>query len=188
MMLVTVEQLETRLRKTLDAGQATQEIELASAVIAAYCNLVTLDDVTDDEITLTGVYGPRLPLPGGPVTEVSEVTVDGTTVTDYWLVKDVLHRGRSNGTIETPIFGEHYSWGGPDIEIGVTYTHGFADVPMAIQAHVLAMAARTWANPSGARQQTIDGYSVTWANGMLTPEDKTGLYKYHRSAYSANTS
>lgn len=189
-MIVTVAQLESRLRKTLDDNQATQELTLAQGVVADYCNLVTLEQVEDDEVTLHGVYGPVLRLPGGPVSDVSEVTIDGAAVSNYWLVKDDLWRGRNVDGIETPLPGDLTTWVGPSVEVVVTHTHGFAAgaCPAGIQAVILGMAARTWSNPAGTRQQTIDGYSVTWPNGVLTPEDERALRKYHRHAYSADTS
>lgn len=185
MMLITFEQLENKLRKEIDATQGIQEIELASGVIAGWCNLVALEQIEDDEIVMPGAYGPVLHLPGGPVASVSEVSVDGTTVSDYWLVKDDLRRGRAGG-VDVPPLRLAGSWVGPDVEVAITYTHGFATVPADIQAVAIAMTARAWANPAGARQQTIDGYSVTWQNGILTPEDKLALRKYHRSAHAAD--
>lgn len=189
-MIVTVTQLENRLRKTLDSGQATQELTLAQAVVADHCNLVTLEQVEDDEVTLHGVYGPVLRIPGGPVESVSEVTIDGAAVSNYWLVKDDLWRGRNVDGLEVPLPGDLTTWVGPSVEVVVTCTHGFAtgECPAAIQAVILGMAARTWSNPAGTRQQTIDGYSATWANGVLTSEDERALRRYHRSAYSADTS
>lgn len=187
-MLVTFEQLEAKLRKSLDPIQAEQEIDLASGVVAEWCNLVSLELLEDDEITLPGVYGNVLPLPGGPVVSVSAVTVDTTAVSDYWLVKNSLHRGRNIGGVHTPMLGDFETWGGPEVEVAVTYTHGLAAVPMGVQAVVLDMAARAWSNPSGARQQSIDGYAVTWPNGLLTPQNKDALRRYHRTSRTADIS
>lgn len=188
MMLVTLEQLESRLRQSLDSDQAEQEIELASGVVARYANLVDLEQTADDEIVLAGAYGPKLPLPGGPVVEVSEVLVDGSAVSNWWVVKDTLWRGSNPATTQVDAHRAQGTWVGPDVEITVTYTHGYDTVPADIQAVVLAMAARSWTNPAGARQQTIDGYSVTWTNGVLSPEDKYALASYHRSSHSADIS
>lgn len=187
MMLVTIDQLYLRLRRIIDEDQAVQEITLASGVVGGYCNLVSLEQIEDDEIVLRGSYSGVLHLPGGPVTEVSEVLVDGTAVSDHWLVKDDLYRGRPGGVDEAPLRAQG-SWVGPDVEVAITYTHGFATVPFDIQAVVLGMAARTWSNPAGVRQQVIDGYSVTWTNGVLAPEDMRSLRRYHRVAHTADVS
>ena len=55
-------------------------------------------------------------------------------------------------------------WGGPSARVTVTYTHGFATVPPSVKAAVLSMAARAAASPAGVRQESIAGYSVTYAD------------------------
>lgn len=65
-------------------------------------------------------------LPGLPVQEVHEVTVDGLPVTDYLLVPGGLYRAERWGTL-TPA------------RVVVDYTHGIPDVPADIEDLVCRM-------------------------------------------------
>lgn len=178
MLLVTVDELETHLGAAFspeDRARAEQAITMASAAIQRYCNLVGLQQVTDT-VVLRGVYGTDLLLPFGPVAAVSAVEVDGQAlgVNDYDVVRDELVR--------------RAGWGGTSVEVEVTYTHGLAVVPDEVKAVCLDVAARSYANPTGVRSETIDGYSVTYAGAGaavgLWPGDRSSLSAFHRSAAS----
>jgi len=193
-LLITADELEIHLGATFTAAQttrATQIIEAVSAVVQAYCNRVQLVEVVDDEITLNGSYAYRLPLPLGPVSSVSAVTVDGTATTAYDLVQDTLVR---NGLDVQPPFHVPTTphWGGPDVEIGVTYTHGLSAVPEKVKAVTFDLAARPYANPTSVRSQSIDGYSVTYAGQLsgssalsLSGDQKATLKGWHISNRTA---
>lgn len=194
MMLITTDQLEIRLGVSFTDTQliqAEQAIEMESAVIAAYCNLVSLVRVEDDEISLRGSYSYELALPMGPVVDVTSVTVDGFPAVDFDVVRDVL--------IRTDISPEQYvpfrhpqtpHWGGTDALVEIVYTHGFASVPVAAQNACLANAARSMGNPSGVRRTSIDNYEVDWGTdpgGGLSAGQMQALKRFHRSSRSANT-
>lgn len=177
MLLVTVDELETHLRATFspeDVVRATQEITVASAAIQRYCNLVSLEQLTDDAVKLRGVYGMDLVLPRGPIDSVASVAVDGESLTadDYELVLDTLIRPAG--------------WGGTSVVVDITYTHGYAVVPDDVKLVCLDVTSRAWDNPAGVRSESIDGYSVTHgaAAGRLSEDDKAALSGYHRSAGS----
>jgi hypothetical protein len=195
-LLITADELEIHLGATFTAAQttrATQIIGAVSAVVQGYCNRVQLVAVTDDEITLHGSYSYRLPLPLGPVTSVSSVTVDGYATTAYDLVQDTLVR---SGFDDQPPF-RHPSvphWGGPDVEVAVTYSHGLSAVPDKVKAVAFDLAARPYANPTSVRSQSIDGYSVTFAGQLsgssalsLSADQMKTLKGWHISNRSART-
>lgn len=195
-LLITGLEIETHLGATftvVDEQRAEQLAAAVGGVIQAYCNRVQLTQVVDDEITLKGSYSYRLDLPLGPVTSVSSVTVDGYATTAYDLVKDTLVR---SGFDDQPPF--RYPsvphWGGPDVEVAVTYTHGLTSVPERVRAVAFDLAARVYANPTSVRSQSIDGYSVTYAGALsgssalsLTDEQMRTLRPWHISNRSART-
>jgi hypothetical protein len=194
MMLITAAQVATRLGVTFTEAQITQAeqaIEMASGVIADYCNLVSLVRVEDDEVALRGSYSYELALPLGPVVDVSAVTVDGYAVADFDVVRDSLIR---TDVCNDPPFRHPRTphWGGTDALVEVTYTHGFASVPISAQSACLDMVTQSMSNPTGVRRTSIDQYEVDWGSAAsastLSPDQMRSLRRFHRSAYSANTS
>jgi len=197
-MLVAVDDFAVYLETTFTSAQeAKAEILLPNVqgVVQRYCNLVQLEQIEDDEITLKGSYSAAFTLPRGPVTAVSEVTVDATVVTDYDLVGDVLIRTGMDDQVSELRRPRGIHWAGPDIVLGVTYTHGFAtgSTPAEVLAVIYDLAAGAWANPTSLRShsQTIDGYSdsVTYIGGRstgLTADHKESLAAFHRSNRSAD--
>lgn len=196
MMLVTVDQLEVRLGVSFTAAQlsqADQAIEMASGIIAGYCNLVALVRVEDDEVALRGSYSYELPLPLGPVVDVTAVSVDGYAVSDFDVVRDTLIRTDVVSDAVGPFHQPRTPhWGGTDALVEITYTHGFASVPLAAQSACLALAAQQMSNPAGARRTSIDNYEVDWGaggvGGNLTSAQMLSLRRFHRTSGSVNTS
>ena len=81
-------------------------------------------------VSLLAPEGLWLRLPGGPVTAVSAVSVDGDAVTDWTLAEGALYR--SSG------------WRGSRVDpslVEVTFTHGYATVPDDVVGLVAALAA-----------------------------------------------
>ena len=114
--LITAADLERHLGATFTADQelrAAQIVTRVSGRIQRYCNRVQLTQVTDDELTLRGSYSYELALPGGPVTSVASVTVDGTAVTTYDLVGDSLVRTSIENTAPFRVPTVPH-WGGTD--------------------------------------------------------------------------
>lgn len=192
-LLVSAAELAIHLGTSFDATQtarAEQIITAVSGTVQRYCNRYQLVSVADDEITLRGSYSYELHLPRGPVTAVSSVVVDGTATTDYDLVKDHLIRTsfEDQAPFNRPLVPH---WGGPDIVIEVTYTHGLAAVPDEVKAVVFDLASRAYSNPSSVRSTSIDNYSVTFAGELsgsslaLTPDQKVALQHFHIGARSA---
>lgn len=183
--LITTDEASTFLQLTdPDLDRLGQAITRVSSRVQRYCNRVSLTQVEDDEITMAGSYSYELPLPKGPVTEVSAVTVDGSSVSDWDLVKDKLIRSSLDDaspfvTPTTP------HWGGPHVVVAVTYTHGFATVPDEVKDVCFDLLAMAWHNPTGVRSQAIDGYSVTFGGTRGSDVDPlTRLAGWHRSSGS----
>lgn len=117
---------------------------------------------TESTVTLWGIEASEwLDLPGKPVTEVSEVVVDGDTLdaSDYKLVYGSLWR--------SGFWGD----GCEPVEIEVTLTHGLAEVPAHIVQLVCdlailgATAAVEGAHDPRVVAETIDDYTVRFAEG-----------------------
>jgi hypothetical protein len=166
MMLVTVDDLEGYLEASFSASQITKAegvIERVSGTVQRYCTRYALTETADDVVVLQGSYSYRLPLPKGPASSVSEVLVDGNATTDYDLVADVLIRTAVDATTPFHVARTPH-WGGTDVEVQVTYTHGFAAVPDDVKDVVLLLAAERFDNPTGDKTESIDGYSHTRAD------------------------
>ena len=80
-----------------DLARLQSHLDMASSLIRAYCDQ-TLSFVTDDVVTVYPRASTLLTLPERPVTEVSDVDVDGTVITDYYVVP----RGIRSGTVASP--------------------------------------------------------------------------------------
>lgn len=150
------------------AAQAALAIAAASQIIRTW-TCQTIDQVTDDEVTLIG-GGWWLCLPEKPVTAVA-VQIDGSPFTGWQLESQVL-LSRTDAAC----------W--PTL-VTVTYTHGYATVPDDIKQVCRALAARLVANPSGMRSEALDDYSYAVADpagaGALTTAEMGILapYKVH---------
>ena len=157
MAFATFGDLEDRLRVTFTAeeqAQATALLDLATELIKAEADQ-TIDQVTNDSITVDGTGTGRLVLPEWPVTSVASVTADGTLLTfadDYkWTLRGVLLRV---GAVWVYDIGN----------VAVVYTHGYSVTPPALTSVCVEMAARAWSTPaSGAvTQESIGSYSVSY--------------------------
>jgi hypothetical protein len=98
-----------------DLARFQSHLLMASAAIRAYCNQM-LSLVEDDEITVYPTASTFLSLPERPVTEVTEVLVDGVAETDFYVVP----RGIRSGSVAAA--GSAWTRGAT-----VTYSHGYAE-------------------------------------------------------------
>jgi hypothetical protein len=126
--LATVADLEAR-------GMTVEPSE--AAIVAVYLDVAstavreaagTAISRTTSTITLEGVPGQRLKLPGLPIVSVASVTIDGDAVTDWLLRSERLWRAAGWTACEPS-------------EVEVTYTHGLATVPSDIVDLVCRMVA-----------------------------------------------
>ncbi|MFB7225235.1 hypothetical protein [Streptomyces sp. NPDC056227] len=136
---------------------------------------------TTSVVKLEGERGQRLQLPGSPVTAVTEVAIDGKTVTDWRLRSDRLWR--------------HAGWTAPGepSEVEVTYTHGLPEVPddiIDLIGRLVAGAMASYrADDNGASLGTqvitserIGDYAVTFGGDGLATDMELPAYLRDRLA------
>jgi hypothetical protein len=127
----------------------------------------TIDLVSADVVTVFGTDTGALLLPQVPVVSVASVLEDGTAltpVTDYTVdpAAGILYRQRGAGAL----YGPTLAWDRWR-SYTVTYTHGYAvDAIPAILKTVAFQIARSRSTGAGAgvTQESVAGYSVTYAN------------------------
>jgi hypothetical protein len=199
--LITQDDLEAALQRTLDPAQAAMAIRRASARVRKHCRQqFTL--VENDTVTLPG-GGRVLRLPQRPI------VVDDTrllTVVELFGIADQEYtalEGRDFTRIGSELTrGE--AWWAPTRLMGwpfmrpmgiwsqrvrVTYSHGWAEVPDDVVDVVLDLAQMNMTNPQGLRSESIDDYQRTFASetiggALLTAEHKEALRQYRGRSFS----
>lgn len=149
---------------TLPDDEANVLLGLATGAVQAAIGQDLLEAV-GDVVTLLGTTESWFDLPQRPVTAVTTVVLDGTTITDYKRFGARLWR--SNGWATIP---------GEPSTVVVTYSHGYADWDAKLglaRSAVLTLAARTFANPIGATGLSIDDYSQQFSQSSNS--DLSGL-------------
>lgn len=183
MMLATVAELEATLAYDVDADRAQQILLECSALVAGECFRVQFEQSVDDEVKLRGTWDRFLHLPRGPVESVTSAEVDGDEVDDFTLLVD----GNQAWLVRDR------SWGGPEVQVDVVYTHGYEDVPDDVNAFVLAFARRAFTNPEQVMQKRYEDNSVSIASsieeasGPLKSELRALQARYGRTGVSAVT-
>lgn len=161
-----------------DDRRAAQILKTATGMIQAEAQHRIFYYENDVKV-LRGTYGFDLYLPEPPVHEVSEVTVGTTELTSgtYTAASYGVLRGSPFLSDEEPT----WLWGGPQVPITVTYTHGYEVIPEDIKAVCLSLAGRLYDNPSGAVAETIGSYSYrngAEGSGMLTDFERSICRRY----------
>lgn len=195
--LVTVADLATTLGRTFTAAEELQAqalLDQASSVVRSYLRLdVTRATTTDtfrmgrwDRQFMSSPFdcqpGGQVILPQRPVVEVTEVKIDGTATSDWWL-DDVTLLLRSAPWALPPV-------GHQAPQVTVTYTHGWDPVPGDIAAIVMQAANRSLVNPGQVRSETVGGEATTYliptsgeALGvLLSRTEMRVLDRYRRTA------
>jgi len=157
-----------------EAAVANVYLGVASAAVREAAG--TAITRTTSTITVEGVPGQRLTLPGPPVVAVDTVAVDGRTVTDWRLRSERLWRASG--------------WSGPEpTEVEVTYTHGLVDVPEDIVDLVCRMAAsalKTYRTEGGeglavdreVTSERLGDWAVTYgADGRVSQMELTQFWR-----------
>lgn len=111
--------------------------------------------VQGDVVELDGDGTDTLHLPAAPFTSIS-VKVDGAAVTDFTA-------SRRSGVLRRAC-----RWPDGLGNIQVTYTHGYAVIPGAIQDAVLEQAAVQAVVLPGVQQETAGSQSITWGVSATT--------------------
>lgn len=161
--LCTSSDLAAYLQQDLDASTATLLIECATAVVQAAAGGQRIVQVVDDVASLTGTTDSWLDLPQIPVTAVSTVTLDGSTV-----AAGAPGSGAANYRLRGNRLWRGCGWQtycGEPSDVLVTNTHGYAtgaqELQLARQA-VLSLSGGSYSNPSGASREQIDDYAIQY--------------------------
>lgn len=160
--LATPADLASALQQDLDLSTATLWVEAGTAVVQAAAGGQRIVQVVDDVVTFMGSTSSWLDLPQIPVTAVSSVTLDGSSVAageltgggNYRLIGNRLWRGD----------GWQINRGVPSEAI-VTLTHGYPAADQRLQlarAAVIGLAKSAYSNPTAAIRITIDDYTEAY--------------------------
>lgn len=157
--------LADRLGIELTAAEhvrANALLAIASGLIQRETGQAILE--ATETVTRPGSWSSRLRLAERPATVVTSAKIDGVLVAvdDWYLDGDELVR-----------LG---GWGGPDSDVEVVYTHGWAaaEIPAPVKATCLEVVVRVWVNPGNARQEGYGLEQVSYAssNGLLLTEEE----------------
>ena len=172
--LATPAQLAAFMQQPLADSDASAllMLDIASGMVRDYLQL-TLDFVTNDVALIDPLNGQYALLPETPVLTVSLLeTFDGTVWTTAAPANYTVSK-RLGMIAAVPSTGVQWPYAPETWR--VTYTHGFATVPMSIVGAVLGAAARAYASPAGVDSERIGGYQVKYgmeAAGFSAIEQK----------------
>lgn len=157
MALATIEQLESYLGTVITGPAAVASaqlaLDIASDAVEKYIGY-TLEEIEDDVVSVDGTRNYVFLLPAYPVTEITSIVEDGVMLeTDEYEFSQFGIVKKLNGLWTNKLNG-----------IVITYTHGFVDIPMSIVGVVLSLAGRIKDGSSNIKQESIGGYSITYAN------------------------
>lgn len=185
-LLATADDLASLLGVTFTSEQearATTLLEISTGIVQAVADGQRIVEVVDDEIAegdFMGTSDRWLQLPQWPVSAVSDLEVDGealTLGTDYKRFGARLWR--------------HCGWADcPTVPstITLTYTHGFAAGDQRLQpgrGAALGLVRGVWDNPTGASNERIDDYSVSYERMAAEMEGSPFLKWMLRKTYGA---
>ena len=159
MSIATPAQLAAFLGVTFTPEQEAQAqavLDVADALLQAYCNGVQFTREVDDVLRLYGFVPVVLHLPGGPVESVASVTVNGEPVDGWVLIGDSI--------VRSTFYDIPWSQVASTV-VEVTYTHGLDEPPPELVAAELLVAARMWSVPLGVRSEQLGAESVTYVAG-----------------------
>lgn len=167
-MYASAADLASFLKQDVDTSTATLALTIASDLFAERANTrFESHTATYTVASVDGTANYRIYLPRSPVTAVSEVRINGTVITDYTVVGNVLYR----------LIGLGFQWAFPPDVIEVDYTYGETVVPDLVKGVVLETAGAIYSSPDiTIAAEQIDDYSVknaTNAGGFqLSPAAK----------------
>ena len=195
---------------TLEQTNGTRLLGMASGRVRRYTRQ-QITQTIDDVVVLPGNWGHVLSLPQRPVQSVKSVVFSSQSQpsTAWKLIGDdlVLSTGAYMPDYGASMFGGTALWGpagsnngpqvtgatwqGPQVQITVTYTHGYSEVPADIVNEVAGMVALQLSTSVGVNSEQIGGYKVGYLRGegggmQLTEEAKKVLNFYRKRAASTS--
>jgi hypothetical protein len=154
-------------------------IERAEAEVRAYCGW-HIAPQREDTLTLDGPGGPLLVLPSLHVVSVTSVAENGVELDPEgyaWSAAGVVRRTSSAAT-----WNGSCGWTSDYRAVVITMTHGYAEMPLDVQAVIDRLTARSTDDPSQYSQVGAVAYA-TGADGLpvsgsLTTLDRMVLDRY----------
>src|SRR5512139_1261701 len=166
--LASILQLDYSALTAAQQTTMTMLVELATAKVQRAAGGQRIVDVTDTAVIDVDWWedDQYLGLPQLPVRSVSQVRLNATVITDWFLRKQKLWR----------LNGWRVSASQPTQAI-VTYAHGLQTGSQWLQnarGYTLSLGTLGWGNPGGATREKIDDYEVSYAEAdarmQLTPQ------------------
>ena len=184
MAFATLTDVEDRLGRDLESDEAFRAAALledaTDAIRAAAGGQLIFPPVTET-ITIVGAGRKTLRLPQIPVTAVTAVTVTTTSVATVLTTLD--YGWNEDGRFEAIGGGFRRRWNGI---VTVTYTHGYAVVPLELVGLCARAAVSAIGDPAGAdvKSESYGPYSVTLSDrpggvaSLLSDADSRIAEKY----------
>ena len=176
-MIVTVDELENKLRIPVDTEQAEAVLAEAEGEVVSACPGWQLTP-TVSTVDLQGSGFSDLLLPRPPVTEVTSVSTAAGPVSG-WTLESSVKAGERRDRLVTA-----GAW-----DVGTVYTvvylHGFDldTVPQVVKSVVLRLAARMWVNPEQVMQKRRGDYSASFGSSAV---EVSGLTRWERKLLADN--
>lgn len=185
--LATVADLEARGLAVDLEETAVVNVYLGVASAAVREAAGTAISRTTSTITLDGVPGQRLTLPGPPIVSVDQVSVDGRELTGWKVTNGRLWNAGG--------------WSGREpSEVEVTYTHGLLSVPddiVDLVCRMVAAALMAYRSEDGGAglaadkevtSERLGDWSVTYgADGRVTEMELTQVWRDRLAARFGNS-
>lgn len=173
-------------------AQADILLQMISADIeaAAGCTF----DAGSRTAVLAGSWSRDLELPAGPVSAITAVSLNGTSIgaADYvYNDRGMIRRGALEAwDASEEDYADDWSalgrqgagwrsgthWGGPFSTILVAYSSSFAEIPAVVRSLVYRIAARTFGNVANVTQESLAIYSVTYGGNRSGGPDDSGSH------------
>lgn len=151
--ITTIANLELHTGQPVaDVARANYFINAISAYIAAYCDLISLEEIVDDEVRLQADYYGIIELGGGPISAVTSVTAVGSTGDSTGWSFDGM--GRIHGL-------------GPFQTVDIVYTHGSDEIPadLVLVATEAVIQATSIQVAGGLVRRTVGDVTYAFAEG-----------------------
>ena len=170
MALASTDDYETITGQPVDnAAQVDALLEIASEAVLAGAHGQNIIETTYEDATLYNSHG-VFRFPQRPVSAVASVTVDGVELStdDYRFTPG---GSRRHAYLIRRVDGFDSTW--PDAECVVTYTAGWANVPMVVKAAVVAMAEARIAAAGGQvlAAETLGGHREEFVQASAQTTD-----------------
>lgn len=170
---VTASELAGYLQEDVDTYTANQALTLASGMFSQAAG-TWFASISVTYVTVGGRFR-SVRLPFRPVTAVTAVRINGSAVTDFTVIKNVVYRQAGFGT----------SCLIPPDELEIDLTHGYASPTDDVKAAVMETAATAYAIPIAAvLGESIDDYQVRYSSAggvQLSPAAQCLAEQYRGS-------